>query len=207
MGQDLCRAVNADAPFCRILLDAAFSWSSNIIGWSRSISQSDYIEPVHQQRPCRGHSKIGYKRDASYSRSSRVLWIRSWWLWGITGRAEPTANWVTSTLRTKFSPTTETFKDYALPGPSPTPYALTIAPDNIIWYASTDQDTVGSLNPSTGQIVEYPFPHSEAFIRELFPDAAGRLWFTSPPNHTVGYFYLAQPPSAPRAANADHAKR
>ena len=105
---------------------------------------------------------------------------------------------------TKFSPSTGAFTDYALPGPSPTPYALTITPVGSVWYTSTDQDTVGALDPASGKVVEYPFPHSEAFIRELFPDAEGRVWFTSPPNHSVGYFYLA-PTSGSNTRHHSHA--
>ena len=92
----------------------------------------------------------------------------------------------------RFDPATETFKEYPLPGPAPTPYALGIDRDNYIWYASTEQDRFGRLNPKTGEVVEYPVPHSEVMSREFFLDSEGRMWFAAPTNNgKVGYFYLA----------------
>jgi virginiamycin B lyase len=99
----------------------------------------------------------------------------------------------------RFDPKTETFKEYPLPGPSPSPYALIVGKDNAIWYASTEQDLIGRLDPKTGKVIEYPFPHSEAMMREFFLDAQGRIWFATPTNNRVGYFYLAG--SSERASN------
>jgi streptogramin lyase len=42
-------------------------------------------------------------------------------------------------------------------------------------------------------VIEYPFPHSEAMMREFFLDAQGRIWFATPTNNRVGYFYLTSP--------------
>jgi streptogramin lyase len=86
-----------------------------------------------------------------------------------------------------------TFKEFPLPGPSPTPYALGIDKEHFIWYASTEQDTLNRLDPHTGEVIEYPFPHSEAMMRELFLDSQGRMWFATPTNNRVGYFYLTEP--------------
>jgi streptogramin lyase len=49
------------------------------------------------------------------------------------------------------------------------------------------------LDPATGKVTEYPFPHSEAMMREFFLDAQGRIWFATPTNNRVGYFYLTSP--------------
>ena len=40
-------------------------------------------------------------------------------------------------------PKTETFKEYPLPGPEPSPYAIGIDRNNMIWYSSHEQDTLG----------------------------------------------------------------
>jgi virginiamycin B lyase len=90
----------------------------------------------------------------------------------------------------RFDPKTETFKEFPLPGPSASPYAITVDKSGV-WYASTDQDLIGRLDPNTGKVIEYPFPHSEAMMREFFIDAQGRIWFATPTNNRVGYFYLA----------------
>jgi virginiamycin B lyase len=89
----------------------------------------------------------------------------------------------------RFDPKTETFKEFSLPGPSASPYAITVDKRGV-WYASTDQDLIGRLDPNTGKVIEYPFPHSEAMMREFFIDAQGRIWFATPTNNRVGYFYL-----------------
>jgi virginiamycin B lyase len=89
----------------------------------------------------------------------------------------------------RFDPKTETFKEFPLPGPSASPYAMTVDKRGV-WYASTDQDLIGRLDPNTGKVIEYPFPHSEAMMREFFIDAEGRIWFATPTNNRVGYFYL-----------------
>jgi streptogramin lyase len=63
-------------------------------------------------------------------------------------------------------------------------------------------DVLGCFNPKTGKIVEYPFPHSENTIREFFLDTDGRLWYGTPSNNKVGYFYLkGDSASSPRAGN------
>jgi virginiamycin B lyase len=90
----------------------------------------------------------------------------------------------------RFDPKTETFKEYELPGPGPTPYGLGIDGDHKVWYSSFDQDVLGCLDPTTGKITVYPFPHSENTIREFFRDSQGRLWYGTPSNNKVGYFYL-----------------
>ena len=92
----------------------------------------------------------------------------------------------------RFDPKTETFKEYPLPGPNPTPYALGIDRDSNIWYSSHELDVVGRLNPKTGEITEYPSPYPESYFKEFFLDSQGRMWFGSPPNNKVGYFTLAE---------------
>jgi virginiamycin B lyase len=91
----------------------------------------------------------------------------------------------------RFDPKTEAFKEYDVPGGVDAfPYAIGIAADHGIWYSSYYLDVIGRLDPKTGKIVEYPFPHSENTIREFFPDSDGRMWYGSPSNNKVGYFYL-----------------
>ena len=90
----------------------------------------------------------------------------------------------------RFDPKTETFKEYPLPGPSPTPYALGVDGQGYIWYASTDTDILGRLDPKTGKVIEYPFAYTENTMRDFFTDAQGRVWFSSPANSRAGYFFV-----------------
>ena len=73
----------------------------------------------------------------------------------------------------RFDPKTETFKEFPLPGPMATPYAMNLDKDEFIWYASEYMDVLGRMDPNTGKTVEYPFPHAENFIREFFLDDKG----------------------------------
>ena len=90
----------------------------------------------------------------------------------------------------RFDPKAQTFTEYKLPGPDPTPYAMGIDVHGYIWYDSHHQDTMGRLDPKTGNVTEYPFPHPELSMREFFRDAQGRMWYGTNPNNKVGYFYL-----------------
>jgi virginiamycin B lyase len=96
----------------------------------------------------------------------------------------------------RFNPNDHTFREYTLPGPQATPYALGVNKDHHIWYSSFSRDIVGRLDPATGNVVEYPFPHPENTIRELNCDSQDRFWWASPANNKVGYFYLRPSGSA-----------
>jgi virginiamycin B lyase len=91
----------------------------------------------------------------------------------------------------RFDPVTETFEEFQLPGPLPTPYAMGIDRRDRVWYSSHDMDVVGVFDPATGKVTEYPVPYTENAMKEFFLDAQGRLWWGSPPNNRVGYFYIA----------------
>jgi virginiamycin B lyase len=91
----------------------------------------------------------------------------------------------------RFDPKTQTFKQYPLPGPNPSPYAMNLDRSHQIWYSSEYLDELGRLDPKTGKVTEYPFPHSEITMREFFFDSRGRMWYASPSNNKVGYFYLS----------------
>ena len=91
----------------------------------------------------------------------------------------------------RFDPKTETFKNFALPGPNASPYAMNLDRNHDVWYSSEYLDEVGRLNTTSGKVTEYPFPHSEITSREYFLDAQGRMWYATPSNNKVGYFYLA----------------
>jgi len=120
-------------------------------------------------------TKDGYERRLEFD-SSGILWFGEFQN-GKIGR---------------FDPKTEAFKEYDLPGGKDVfPYGIGVDTDNYVWYSSYYMDVLGRLDPKTGKITEYPFPHSENTIRELFRDADGKMWYGSPSNNKVGYFYLA----------------
>jgi virginiamycin B lyase len=91
----------------------------------------------------------------------------------------------------RFDPKTEAFEEYDLPtGPQTHPYAVGVDANDNIWYSSYYFDVLGRLDPNTRKITQYPFPHPENTLRELFLDSEGRMWYGTPANNKVGYFYL-----------------
>jgi streptogramin lyase len=93
----------------------------------------------------------------------------------------------------RFDPKTEKFQEFPLPDPDPTPYAIAVDRNDFVWYSSYDDDILGRLDPKTGAVVEFPLPFSGNGMRELIPDAQGRIWFGTPFNNKVGYFIPPEP--------------
>jgi streptogramin lyase len=91
----------------------------------------------------------------------------------------------------RIDPTTKAFKKYTPLGPNQSDYAIGIDTAGGVWYSLSALDEVQRLDPKTGHIVEYPFPYQEITMRRFWPAPKGRMWWASPGNGTVGYFYLA----------------
>ena len=91
----------------------------------------------------------------------------------------------------RFDPKTQTFREWALPGQSPTPYAFAMDRQGRWWYSSFDMDIIGCLDPKINKVIEYPMPYSENTMREFFLDSQDRMWYGTPSNNKVGYFVLA----------------
>jgi virginiamycin B lyase len=91
----------------------------------------------------------------------------------------------------RFDMKTEKFKEYDLPtGPLTHPYGVGLDKDENIWYSSYYFDVLVKFDQKTEKFTQYPFPHPENTIRELFLDKDGKMWYGSPANNKVGYFYL-----------------
>src|SRR5262249_17222811 len=63
--------------------------------------------------------------------------------------------------------------------------------DGQIWYSSYYRDIMGRVDPASGKVVEYPMPYTDNGMRDFFVDKDGRMWFGTPPNNRVGYFYIS----------------
>jgi virginiamycin B lyase len=86
----------------------------------------------------------------------------------------------------RFDPRTETFREFKITGPEPTPYAIQVDKNDVVWFTSHYNDYLGRLDPQTGNITKYPLPITgDIGSREIFRDAEGRLWFSSPPNDRI----------------------
>ncbi|HVB32866.1 MAG TPA: carboxypeptidase regulatory-like domain-containing protein [Patescibacteria group bacterium] len=91
----------------------------------------------------------------------------------------------------RFDPKTRAYKEYVPLGPNKDDYAIDLDETGHVWYSMRNIDTIQRLNPKTGHIVEYPFPYDDITMRRFWRDEQGRIWWTSPANGVLGYFYLA----------------
>ena len=59
------------------------------------------------------------------------------------------------------------------------------APDGSIWWAGQWGNLIGSINPQTGEMREYPLPAS-AMPHTVTHDSNGNIWYTGNKNGTMG---------------------
>jgi virginiamycin B lyase len=70
--------------------------------------------------------------------------------------------------------------EYALARPDAQPHDVVVDPDGMVWYADFGQQFLGSLDPKTGKVTDYPLPVMKSGFPtgsldlELDPD--GNLW-------------------------------
>jgi virginiamycin B lyase len=60
------------------------------------------------------------------------------------------------------------------------------APDGLIWWAGQFGNMIGSINPATGAMKEYPLP-PKAMPHTVEIDAKGNVWYTGNMNGSIGY--------------------
>jgi virginiamycin B lyase len=60
------------------------------------------------------------------------------------------------------------------------------APDGTIWWAGELANLIGSIDPQSGAMKEYPLPRDTS-PHAVEIDGMGNVWFSGPKNGTVGY--------------------
>jgi streptogramin lyase len=73
------------------------------------------------------------------------------------------------------SPAKIAVKEWDVPTPNSHPHDPALAPDSALWYAGQESNTLGRLDPVTGNVLKTPDsgPHG------LVADHAGNIWFTA----------------------------
>ena len=61
------------------------------------------------------------------------------------------------------------------------------APDGTIWWAGQWGNLIGRVDPTTGEMKEYPLP-ADATPHSVTIDDAGMVWYTGNQNGSVGRF-------------------
>lgn len=90
----------------------------------------------------------------------------------------------------RLDPKTKAYKEYTSVGPDNSNYAIAVDAGDKVWTSMSDLDELQRLDPATGKILEYPFPYPEITMRKFWRDGE-KIWWASPANGVVGYFYLA----------------
>jgi virginiamycin B lyase len=70
-------------------------------------------------------------------------------------------------------------KEYTLPTPNSFPHDPALGADGSLWYTGMGSNTLGRLNPQTGEIREYPLEISDSGPHGLVADKEGNIWFTA----------------------------
>jgi len=81
-------------------------------------------------------------------------------------------------------------REWDVPTPKSFPHDPAAGPDNALWYTGMTSNTLGRLDPRTGEIKEYPLKTPGSGPHGLTPDASGNIWFTA--NHK-GYIGMLDP--------------
>ncbi len=96
-----------------------------------------------------------------------------------------------------FDPSSKQFTMYDLPYPS-SPYSLYVdarpGVKGYVWVGNHDRDSLIRFDPDTEEMIEYPLPGLQTQLRDIWPDAEGRLWFTQYGRNKVTSVEPAQVP-------------
>ena len=83
-------------------------------------------------------------------------------------------------------PAKVSFKEWNLPTLGSRPHDPLAAADGSIWYTGMFANTLGRIDPKTGQIKEYPLETPQSGPHGLTEDKAGNIWFTANSKGYIG---------------------
>lgn len=70
-------------------------------------------------------------------------------------------------------------KEWDAPTQNSRPHDPAVGPDRSLWYTGQQSNTIGRLNPKTGEIKEYKIKTSDSGPHGLTADKEGNIWFTA----------------------------
>jgi virginiamycin B lyase len=74
------------------------------------------------------------------------------------------------------------------PTPNANPYDLAVDSRNVLFFTESDNPKLGSINPVTMKITEYPFPHAESRARGLAITPDDAVWYSDYARGYLGRF-------------------
>jgi virginiamycin B lyase len=70
--------------------------------------------------------------------------------------------------------------EYSLPRPEALPHDVMMDPDGLVWYRDFGTEFIGSLDPKTGKVTDYPFPELKPGLStgmiDMSLDKDGNIW-------------------------------
>src|SRR5213594_2650608 len=70
-------------------------------------------------------------------------------------------------------------REWDVPTPNSHPHDPAVAPDGALWYTGQFANTLGRLDPKTGQVREYSLRTPASGPHGLVADRDGNIWFTA----------------------------
>jgi virginiamycin B lyase len=77
-------------------------------------------------------------------------------------------------------------REWDVPTPQSFPHDPAVAPDGSLWYTGMFSNTLGRLDPATGEIKEYKLKNPQSGPHGLVADKEGRIWFTANDKAYIG---------------------
>lgn len=77
---------------------------------------------------------------------------------------------------------------YSIPTLGSWPTGLAIAPNGKVWFTETKGDKIGVVDPSSGQLREFPLPVSKTMSTGIGVDHDGRVWIAQRDVNIIGVF-------------------
>ena len=68
------------------------------------------------------------------------------------------------------------------------PHDPAVAPDGALWYTGMQANTIGRVDPRTGQVKEYKLPTPDSGPHGIVADRDGNIWFTANYSGYIGRF-------------------
>jgi len=119
--------------------------------------------------------------------------------------------WVTADNNIyKVSPT-GSIQQYAYPGGRGSNDPITVGPGNLLWFGDNISNSIGSIDPSNGTILEYAIGRSCGNVSSIVSPPDGNLWFNCPafnpgfvvrmtPAGATTFYQIPEPNTLPLAA-------
>ncbi len=90
------------------------------------------------------------------------------------------ATWVSfSVAGTSLAALKVRIQEWDVPTQNSRPHDPAVAPDGSLWYTGMRSNTLGRVNPETGQITEFALKTPDSGPHGLVADKEGNIWFTA----------------------------